>query len=126
MCLCFVHIFPLNPAINSVTFPVNPASEMLHPTTATTSITVSVPREATSGNSYDGRQTSLYYPSTTPSLPTADDARAEDSGGGLPVPILAGVGSLIVVILALALVVVALVIALLKKHRKPRSKPKDG
>ena len=101
---------------------------MLHPTTATTSITVSVPRETTSGNSYDGTQTSLYYPSTTPTAeePTVD-ARARDSGGGLPIPILAGVGALIVVILALALVViVALVIALLKKHKKPRSKPKDG
>ena len=100
---------------------------MLHPTTATTSITVSVSRETTSGNSYDGTQTSLYYPSTTPTAeePTVD-SRAGDRGGGLPVPILAGVGALIVVILALALVVVALVIALLKKHKKPRSKPKDG
>ena len=130
-CLCCVHIFSLNPAIKS---PLNPASGMLHPTTATTSITVSVPRETTSGNSYEGTQTSLYYPSTTPSLSTAGtteertvDARAGDSGGGLPVPILAAVGALIVVILTLALVViVALVIALLKKHKKPRSKPKDG
>ena len=90
-----------------------------------------MPRETTSGDSYDGTQTSLYYPSTTPSLSTAEeptvDSRAGDRGGGLPVPILAGVGAPIVVILALALVViVALVIALLKKHKKPRSKPKDG
>jgi hypothetical protein len=116
------------PKCEAIKSPLNPASGMLHPTTATTSITVSVPRETTSGNSYDGTQTSLYYPSTTPTAeePTVD-ARAGDSGGGLPVPILAGVGALIVVILALALVVVALVVvALLKKRKKPRSKPKDG
>ena len=129
--VCVVSIFPpLNPAIKSVTFPLYPVSGMLHPTTATTSITVSVPRETTSGNSYEGTQTSLYYPSTTPSLSTAGtteertvDARARDSGSGLPIPILAAVGALIVVILALALVVV-LVLIIVRNHRKSKQNEK--
>ncbi|CAI8019691.1 hypothetical protein GBAR_LOCUS11824 [Geodia barretti] len=93
-----------------------PTNGATHKTTVVGDTVTSVSRE----------QTPSLSPSPTPSLPTAGtteertvEARARDSGGGLPIPILAGVGALIVVILALALVVV-LVLVIVRNHRKSK------
>ena len=87
--------------------------------------------ETSTTNSFKGTKTS-FYPSTTPSLPPGGTtekptaigdpaAGEEDSGGGTDtLPIFAGVGALLVVIISLVLVVVALVIALVRKNKKSK------